>query len=435
MKNYRSLAPIVMILLVVLSWYKMLSQVSSENSKYEAFIAAARSFAEDDISSRAFENYRYALEVKNTIELYSEIVEYSKQLGNIDNYIDWSLEMTEQYPQESKPYEYLLDAYLLDKDYKSCYRTLDVVTGRNIQSPIIEQIRNNIMYEYKTEYGMYSDVGAFCNNYCAVKAEDHWGFVDYTGTLKVKCTYQQVGVFTSEGICPVKEDDGSTYFILNNGEKELNPKEKYMTFGNCAEDRIPAQKSDGEYIYIDTRANPVLEGYEYASSFNNGLAAVKKSGSWYMIKTDGTLLNDTKYVDVKLDEREMACRNNRYFAALEPGKYHMYDISGTQIGNDVYSDASVFLGESVASVKIDGKWLFVDENGTKKSDKVYEEARSFNCGLAAVKLDGKWGYVNMQEKVVISPQYQAAQDFNSKGSCFVKTDDKWRMIKLYRYNH
>ena len=66
--------------------------------------------------------------------------------------------------------------------------------------------------------------------------------------------------------------------------------------------------------------------------------------------------------------------------------------------------------------------------------KKYDDARSYTNGLAAVCINGKWGFVDEKENVVIEPQFTDAKDFNEKGSCFIKTENKWQLLKLYRLN-
>jgi len=77
----------------------------------------------------------------------------------------------------------------------------------------------------------------------------------------------------------------------------------------------------------------------------------------------------------------------------------------------------------------------VDKEGKVIISPQYEEARSFSYGYAAVKKDGKWGFIDTSGKICIEPQFQDAMDMNSKGNIFVKENDVWQLISLYRYNY
>ena len=122
------------------------------------------------------------------------------------------------------------------------------------------------------------------------------------------------------------------------------------------------------------------------------------------------------------------------FVSNTEGRYILVDGSGKQIGSLEFEDATLFMGEQPAAVKIGGKWQFINKDGKLVSDKSYEGAKSFLNGLAAVCINGKWGFVDEAENVVIEPKFQDASYFNEKGSCFVKMNDKWQLLKLYRLN-
>ncbi len=102
------------------------------------------------------------------------------------------------------------------------------------------------------------------------------------------------------------------------------------------------------------------------------------------------------------------------------------------MGSLAFEDADPFMSEQYAAVKIDGKWKFINKDGKLISDKIYDGAKSFQNGLAAVCVNGMWGFVDESENMVITPKFQDASYFNEKGSCFIKMNDKWQLLKLYR---
>lgn len=53
------------------------------------------------------------------------------------------------------------------------------------------------------------------------------------------------------------------------------------------------------------------------------------------------------------------------------------------------------------SVKKNGKYIFIDENGKQIVPGTYDFARCFKDGLAAVYKDGKAGYIDTTGKLVI----------------------------------
>ena len=441
MKKYRSLIPVVLVILMAVSCYMMISNASKNESEYNNYLSEARKWSNQDITKYAIENYNAALKIKDTPEVRVEVSEMYKRLGKDKENLAWCKEFFEKYPTDYRSYDCLLESYYKDKDYKSCYDVLETATKRNIKSDYIKDISSQIEYAFSIDFNSYSDVGIYSNNFCAVKSNELWGFVDRYGNKRVSGNYVEVGAYTQSGFASVVNNKGDTYFIDKTGAKVITVADKYESFGVLVGGVFAAKKSDGKYVYLAENKSSddsslykvVSEEFEYASTFNNGVAAVKKSGKWQIINSDFKVITEG-YLDVIVDEKQIAFRNDRLFVSKEDGKYIMIDKNGKQIGKLSFENARVFAGEGATAVCIEGKWSFINKDGNLISDKKYEDARAFSSGLAAVCLNEKWGFVNESESIVIEPQFFGAKDFNEKGSCFVKTGDKWQLLKLYRLN-
>ncbi len=434
MKKYRALVPIVLIVLMLSSWYVLVSDSMKLEKEYSNYLSEARKYAEDGITKYAIENYNFALEIKSDIDVYVEVADYYKSQERDVDYLVWCENFFEKYPTEPRAYDSILSAYLENKDYEACYDILEIAIKRNISTDYIKQISSDIMYAFKLDFNTYDDVGTYSNNYCAVNNKEAWGFVDRYGNNRISCKYMQVGAYTKTNLSSVVNADGDAYFIDKTGSKVMVSKEKYKNFGLFVDGKIAAQKIDGKYTYVDQDFNVLFGEYDFASTINNNIAAVKSGDDWRLIDANGNTITNDKYVDIKLDEKQIAYRNDRIFVSTTSGEYIMIDNSGMQIGDLEFEDARVFASEDPAAVKMDGNWCFVNKDGKLVSDKKYDDARSFNNGLAAVCIDGKWGFVDVNENIAIKPQFFGAKDFNEKGSCFVQTGDKWQLLKLYRLN-
>lgn len=434
MKKYRAIIPIVLIVLMVLSWYSLLSNSLKIEKQYNTYLKEARKFAENEITKYAIENYYKAIEVKNNPEIYIEVADYYKKIENNKSYLEWCETFMEQFPTNSKAYEYLLDAYVADEDYKSSFDILNIAQKRGISTEKIKKISKELEYVYSIDYNSYEDVGVYSNNFCATQNKEVWGYVNRFGEQRVGDKYIEAGEFTQSGFAPVVTRDEEAFFIDKTGAKVLASKEKYESFGNLVDEMISAKKGNGKYVYVNQEFKVLLEEYDYASTFCGGIAAVKNGNSWTLIGKDGKTISKDSYEDIKLDEKEIAMRNERAFVAKTEGKYVLVDEKGKQVGNNEFEDAKVFLSEAPAAVKIDGKWSFIKKDGKLLSEKKYDDARSFSNGLAAVCINGVWGFIDEKENIVIEPQFYDAKDFNEKGSCFVKTGEKWQLLKLYRLN-
>jgi len=67
--------------------------------------------------------------------------------------------------------------------------------------------------------------------------------------------------------------------------------------------------------------------------------------------------------------------------------------------------------EDLAAICFDGKWGYLDKNGTIAINLKYQECTDFSDGLARVKLNNKWGIIDKNEKVIFDFIYNKINDF------------------------
>ena len=91
-----------------------------------------------------------------------------------------------------------------------------------------------------------------------------------------------------------------------------------------------------------------------------------------------------------------------------------------------YSRVHIF-SESLASVKLNGRWGFINKLGELVIPLKYDGASSFSEGLAMVKLNGRWGFINKLGELVIPLKYDGVSSF-SEGLAMVKLNGKWGYI-------
>lgn len=434
MKKYRALVPILLIVVMVASWYMLISKAQETEVNYKNYLNSARQYAGDGIEKYAMHYYELALSLKSSPELYKEIADYYKNKNQKDEYFEWCERLLDAYPKEPLGYECLMETYLENRDYNSCYNIISTVQSRKINSSYISRVAEEIKYYYRIDTKRYDEIGAYGGGLFAVRSSEYWGFLDMYGNARVSTKYVAVGGFAQGGVAPVVDQAGDAYFIDVNGDKIVVSKEKYAEFGSRTGNIIVAKKTNGKYIYVDAAFNPLSGEYDYASTMNEGVAAVKVGEDWSLISQGGGKVGSDVYVDVKMDAGYIACRNERIFVSKTPGKYILVDKSGNRVGNLEFEDAHPFMGVEYAAVKISGKWKFINKSGALISDKAYDDARSFSNGFAAVRIDGKWGFVDLAENVVIEPKFNDALYFSERGSCFVKESNKWQLLIIYRLN-
>ena len=434
MKNYRKFLPIILIFAMLLSWYALFSDVITSTRQYNEYLSIAREKRDVGITVLAVENYNKALEIKDNPDIYVEVADFYAEQGETRRYVEWCEDFFNSHPKEPKAYDCILKAYYTEKDYKSCYDIIYTAEKRHIKTDYLTEISNTIYYFYEMDYASYEDVSIFSNNLSAVKNKGKWGYVNRYGVKRVPCRYDEVGVFTNTGCAPVCDKEGAVYFIDQEGNKIMATNDAYILFGNFSNNLIAAQKTDNKYTYLNEKFEIQFGEYDYASSMNGDIAAVKNGDVWSIINAKGEIAIQQDFADVLLDEKEIAYRNERLFVKTTDGQVMMINAKGQQIGSQTFEDAKAFADHSYAAVKIGGKWGFVDKEGNIKIEPQFNDARSFSNGLAAVKIDDKWGFIDEDGTVCIEPAFYDAKDFNEKGSCFVNVGESWQLLKIYRLN-
>ncbi|MCR5477249.1 MAG: WG repeat-containing protein [Lachnospiraceae bacterium] len=448
MKNYRIWVPIGLIALMVASWYMLISNTVADQNVFNKYLETARQYSADGIINYAVDNYQEAIALKPSPELYAEVAEVYSKYGKLRDYQAWCASFLDAYPTEPVAYEWMLQANLRDEAYESCFDVLRMAEKRGISSAAIQEVAAQLRYVYKFDFYNYDDVTTFSNNFCAVLKDGGWGFVTRYGDQRISTKYQKVGSFTaapggesdgnsfrSKSLAPVTDSDGKVYLIDKTGAQAWVPHLEITSLGLLVDEKMAAQLPSGKYTYINLDSEILFGEYDYAGTFNLGVAAVRNGSAWSLVDSKGNPISDTTYVDVKLDSKEIAFRNDRAFVATAEGRYVMIDTKGNVIGSEEYEDAFVFASTAPTAVKQGGKWFFIDKDGKRISEKTYDGARAFCNDLAGVRIDGRWGFVDTDENLVIETKFYDVRDFNEKGSCFVQVlENQWQLLELYRLN-
>lgn len=433
MKNYKNLVPIVLIVLFFASIYMLYDVKSSELKQYEQYITSARDYRSQDIRVDAEANYKSALSMKPSLELYLEIGEFYKETEQTKQAIGWGSIILNEYPKSVEGYEFLIELYNARNDYVGCFELVDTMQKRRLTSKIVDEVINKIEYEFFFN-GEYENVGIYSDNLCPVLIGDKWGYVNLKGDKVIANKFVKMGYHIG-GLAPVVDDSGSAYFIDANGNKKMVVRdvENIKELG-LIDNKLFSLFNGKTWGFYNEKGKHIFGEYNDVSSIVNGIAAVSNGSTWTLVNRDGKDLTGSSYDGVAMDEKKVVYRNERIFT-YDNLAYHLIDSSGKTISEQTYEDVHIFNDLTYAAVKIKGFWGFVDKDGKIVIEPQYEDARSFSNGLAAVKLAGKWGYIDETGKMVIEPQFDDAKDFNSNGAVFVLNNKTWRLLRLYKYNH
>lgn len=210
-----------------------------------------------------------------------------------------------------------------------------------------------------------------------IKCDEKYGFVDKNGREVVAPKYDFVGDFNL-GLAEVYiEDDGgyAQYGVINEYGEEIVPAMyesiEILNTGFTAVtggyELLGLYNKEGKELF-----EPYDNNYEYIGDFKEGFAIVhKRNGTYTENGPPGHNFENVDYGFINEDGQEIAC--------------------GYEYASDFY--------EGRAAVKKNGLCGFIDQEGHKIVELVYDEVRNFHDGMAAVCMNGKWGYVDIDGKV------------------------------------
>lgn len=433
MKNYRWLVPILLIAFTYLAIDSRITELKAKENQYHTYLEAAREYRDGKIYSDAWEQYNLALGMNHTLELCKEIAEFRKEQNDERKIKEWGDYIVSNFPKEVYGYEYLIDHFYAQGKYKECFSVYETVEKRKLFSESLAEKMNSLKYEYKVGNGRYRDVSEYVGDYCVYYGDSLYGYCSERGEPCRAEKYLWAGPFNEERAA-IQDEYGEYYFIDIDGNRRINvPKDIEVTKVGCLSENVFAVGTQGKMYYANIKGELVLGPYEDATTFNYQRAAIKENGKWYLIDSEGNKLTDG-YLSFVTDEKQAIYRNDVIFAQTEEG-YVCLDGQGKKITDQVYEDARMFLDNTLAAVKLNGLWGYIDYTGTMQIEPQYEDAKSFRNDVAAVKQDGLWGYIDSDGVMIIPTMFLDAKSFNTSGYTFVMQDDeseKWSVLELIR---
>lgn len=435
MKNYRLLAPIILIGLFVLGVYMCGSENVKVQNQYTRYVEDARAYAEQKIEIYARENYQKALDMRPSIELYLEVAEFYRDvMENRKAAREWGEIMLSKYPKLPQPYEFQLDVLLQEHDYIAFFELYNTMVNRQIASEAAKALYESVEYTYY-EQGEYDEVSIFSSNLAPIRKNENWGYCNSKGKKKISTIYTYAGAFNN-GMAPVIDASGEAYFIDNNGNKvmSVDVEDNIQGLGVMSSAEIYTVFNGKEWNYYKKSGEMLMGGFSESSTYANGLTVARTSEGWKIYDVNGDLKQNGVYSDVVMDEKQMAYRNERLFVS-QGNSYIMIDADGNQIGSESYEAVKLFSDTTYAAAEKNGKWGFIDKDGNWFIEPTYENARSYQNGYAAVQMNGLWGFINQDKELCIPYEFSDVKDFSTNQTVLVCRNQTWSVLLLYKNNY
>ena len=111
------------------------------------------------------------------------------------------------------------------------------------------------------------------------------------------------------------------------------------------------------------------------------------------------------------------------------GKWGYIDAKGQMVIQPQFEDADAFAANGLARIRQNGKDGYIDAKGQMVIQPQFENADAFAAnGLARIRQNGKWGYIDAKGQMVIQPQFEYANNFAANGLARIIQNSEWDFI-------
>ena len=213
--------------------------------------------------------------------------------------------------------------------------------------------------------------------------------------------------------------DGSGYYTIT---RSLECKKyRYYWADRYAREFKPLHKSSFQDVQAASCPVP------------GNLFKAKKGGKWGFLRLEDRLVGngvELRLVTAIPFELDVIRDGSAYpweseIAVKKGEKWGFINEEGNRISDFIFDEVGHFY-EGMADVKMGGKWGFINEKGNRISDFIFEEVWPFSEGMAFVKMGGKWGFINEKGNMISDFIFESGGSF-SEGMASVK------MGRMYGY--
>lgn len=246
-----------------------------------------------------------------------------------------------------------------------------------------------------------------------------WGYINNSGNMVINPDYDEAREF-SDGYAAVRK--GTTWGYVSEQTKKLTIPANFSVAGDFSEELAPAQLPGGEYGFINTSGDFVIDPqYDFAGAFSEGLAAVRDDGLWGYVATSGELSIDLKFSDARAFSEELA--------AVETFEGWVYiNKTGSEvISPDFQVSAAGEFSDGLAPVQTTEGWGYINKTGNPIITPKYEEAGVFAQSRAWIREDDYVGFIDKSGENVIPNQFGEVKSFSEDMSA-VRISSRWFFI-------
>jgi len=395
----------------------------SEERAYASYISDADEWMGRGLYQRAIGSYTLAFDLKQSSELYEKInsayiLRYEEAPEEtLDGYLDFLDGAVTLYPSNKVLVDSFINLFLSEGYFESVYECLKNAIANGYDTEELRDLLLSVRYLYVYRGSNFEGIVESEKGIYTVKDTEGWRLYSSEDGYLITSKYDYVSQLGENNIFIVTGTDSR---IVDLDGMVLGIfKEKIVDSGIFADGLVPARFEES-YAYYDEFADKVFGDYEYAGSFVDGIAAVKKDGKWMLIDTEGNS-KSASFDDIVLDKMGRYITND-IVIAKSGSVYGIYNEDMELVKSLDCTAVDICTKDGIIAVCRGDKWGFVNKDGETVLDAVYDEAKSFSNGVAAVKSEGKWGFIDNKGNLVIEYNFSDVGYMNELGLCPVRID-------------
>lgn len=246
----------------------------------------------------------------------------------------------------------------------------------------------------------------------AFQEKGKWGILSPQGEVRKVAELDSIG-FILNNLFYAKQEGKSG--LINSGGKPILPLEYEEV--NPFYEHMSLIKRNGMYGYTNLAGNvtvPIM--YEWGDNFQNDQTIVKTNAGYFIIdKTNKKLTLQTYKWLVKTRHRD-------YYAAHRDGKYLFLNLTGHETTSPRFN--LVVATDTLPFVRVKNDtthaWNYFNVGKSSYAFKGdFDEASSFNWGLAFVKKNNAWGAIDQKGETKVAFQYTALHYLTNNNIAYI----------------
>lgn len=274
-------------------------------------------------------------------------------------------------------------------------------------------------------------------NFAVIEKNGKYGIIGYDGNLILPIKYDRIsrgGGYSYDFLLITESQDSWGSYV----DKDGNIAYGYPDGGDV---RPSSYWYDGGVVIFNADSD-VMKLEEFLNH------------EWYSdrgLKTAGLVLDLREWNSDRLFPVQKISgytNHNGYYHEphIDTMQFALMDMNTHKLISDfIYEGVDDYNGvsEGLLAVKKDGKWGFVNEEGTVVVDCLYDPYESYTSygetyefvytavnGHIAVLKDGKWGLLDTQGNTVIEASYDGISQVNPDGMFWLKEKGEWSLYQI-----